>query len=633
MTGATEAEAAPAAQHGIGTRFAGRVSRHAAAYGAGSFASALAALVSVVVFTRYLDPTEFGKMAVLTVVVTIVTLLASLTILPGTMRRLYGTTGDADVEAVDEDIATVVSSDPALVASTGLALILAFGVVAFAVVWVLRGEIADLFGGSGDASLIVLAAGAGVAGAIMRFGQYMLRMQLRSVAYLMISLVYTFGSIAVAIPLLANGVGIEAVLIGIIVASGLGAALGLLLLRFDLRRAASLSEAKAILKSGGAYLPVVLSFQTFQLADVLFVAGFASFSQTGLYRVAQRIATPVSFGTGVFQSAWGPLRHDMTQVAVDKLDESGEYTARLVTYYAVFVSALIVTVAVLADQLVRLAGESFGNAAALVPITALSVAGHGWFILAYRTVRAKRKMQLLVGLSTVAAILFVIGAVFLIPGLGAAGAPAAAVIAWAAATLTMVAIGQRSDRLPFEYAKLAKLAALTLGAWAIAQALLPDSALGTIGKVLLLLAWAGSLFVAKIVPFEEVRSLVRYARDSAGTDSKRQLRARIAQLDGVDAELVDQMIRQKRPPEAVAKRTGMSADEVMARTVHALRSAAGGGEPTESDAKLGHLILIRRPHAEQHLGLMAMVHEGADPIDADLVVRAAAVVSSRRWRA
>jgi O-antigen/teichoic acid export membrane protein len=631
--GASEAEAEAAAQHGIGTRFAGRVSRHAAAYGAGSFASALAALVSVAVFTRYLDPTEFGKMAVLTVVATIVTMLASLTILPGTMRRLYGTTGDADVEAVDEDIAAVVSSDPALVASTGLALILAFGAVVFAIVWVLRGEIAGLFGGSGDTSLVVLAAGAGVAGAVMRFGQYMLRMQLRSIAYLMISLVYAFGSIAVAIPLLANGVGIEAVLIGIIVASGLGAVLGLALLRFDLRRAASLREAKAIVKSGGAYLPVVLSFQTFQLADILFVAGFASFSQTGLYRVAQRIATPVSFGTGVFQSAWGPLRHDMTQVAVDKLDESGEYTARLVTYYAVFVSALIVTVAVLADQLVRLAGESFGNAAALVPITTLSVAGHGWFILAYRTVRAKRKMQLLVGLSTVAAILFVIGAVFLIPGLGAAGAPTAAVIAWAAATLAMVAIGQRSDRLPFEYGKLAKLAALTLGAWAIAHILLPDSTLGTLAKVVLLLAWAGSLFVARIVPFEEVHSLVRYARDSAGTDSKRRLRARIAQLDGVDADLVDQMIRKKRPPEVVAERTGMSADEVMARTVHALRSAAGGGEPTEADARLGHLLLVRRPHAEQHLGLMAIVHEGADPIDADLVVRAAAVVSSRRWRA
>ena len=74
----------------------------------------------------------------------------------------------------------------------------------------------------------------------------------------------------------------------------------------------------------------------------------------------------------------------------------------------------------------------------------------------------------------------------------------------------------------------------------------------------------------------------------------------------------------------------MSADEVMAYVVHALRSAAGGGEPTEADARLGHLILTRRPRAERDLGLMAMVHEGADPIDADLVVRATAAASRRQ---
>ena len=34
------------------------------------------------------------------------------------------------------------------------------------------------------------------------------------------------------------------------------------------------------------------------------------------------------------------MRRDLTQAAVDQLDEDGEYTARLLTYYAIFVSAL-----------------------------------------------------------------------------------------------------------------------------------------------------------------------------------------------------------------------------------------------------------------------------------------------------
>jgi len=619
-------------EHGAGTRFAGRMSRHAAAYGVSSVATALAALVSVAVFTRYLDPAEFGKMAVLVTVSLIVTLLNSLAILPGTMRRVYGTTGDEDVGDVEaEDMAKVVTGDPRLASSTGLALIVFIGSVLLLAGWLLKDDLAGAFGSSRDGTLVFLSIAAGVAAAVMRFCQYFLRMQRRSVAYLMVSVVNAFAAIAIAIPLLQDGLGIEAVVIGLIAGNVLGAAISFVLLAPDLRLAVSPREAKKIMFGGIAYLPIILSFQTVMLADTLLVAAFATFSQTGLYRVAQKIAMPVSFGTSVFQQAWGPMHHDLTQAAVDKLDESGEYTARLLTYYAVFVSGLILTVAVLADQLVLLAGSNFGDAASLVPITTISVAGHGWFIFCYRSARMKRKMHWLVALSMLAGALFAAAAVTLIPGLGAAGAPLAAIIAWGTVTFTMMAVSQHVQRIPLEYAKLGKLLVLMLGAWGISQAL-PDTPLGVVGEVAILLAWAAALFAIGLIPFAEVRSLARYAHDTYQTGSKRHLRARIEQLDGLDAELVDQVVRRRRPPEEVAEQAGMSPDEVMAHVVHALRCAAGGGEPTEADAKLGHLILVRRPRAERDVGLHLVIHEGADPLDADLVMRAAgAAGSGRRW--
>lgn len=621
-------------EHGIGTRFAGRMGRHAMAYGAGSFSTAGAALVSVAVFTRYLDPSEFGKMAVVTTISTIVTLLTSLTILPGTMRRIYGTSGDGEVDVEDEDVAATLAADPGLVTSTGLAMIVGMGAVVLLLVFTLQGTVAALVGAKEAGSLVLLAAGAGVAASLMRFGQYMLRMQLRSVAFMSVSLVYAAGGVAIAIPLLASGVGVEAVLIGLIAAGVLAAALGLFLIRHDLRPAVSLREAGQIIGGGAKFLPIIVSFQTMQLADTLFVAGFSSLTQTGLYGVARKISMPVSFGTGIFQQSWGPMRHDLTQAAVDQVDEDGEYSARLLTYYAVFVSALVLTVSVLADQLVLLAGSGFGDAAALVPITTVSVAGHGWFVFAYRTARADKKIRWLIILSTVAAGLFSAAAVMLIPLLGAAGAPAAAIVGWGVATVAMVAIGQRSHRLPLEYGKLAALGALTMLAWGASHLLLPNSPLGLAGEIVALLLWIGALFLTQIVPFDEVRAFASYARHARSNDSKRRLREKIAELDGVDAELVDRMVRKKDPPERVAERTGMSADEVMARTVHALRCACGGsGEPAESDARLGHLILVRRPHAERQHGLKTMIAEGADPLDADLVVRAVAAANSRRgWK-
>lgn len=624
-----------AGQHGVGTRFAGRVGRHAAAYGVGSVSTAIAALVGVVVFTRYLDPSEFGKMAVLTTVATLATLASSLTILPGTMRRIYGTSGDEDLGDVDvEEMAKVVSSDPRLALTTGFALTLGMGAAILLIAWAVREPLADLFGGPGDADLIMLAAGAGVAATVMRFCQYILRMQLRSTAYVAISTVSAFAAIALAIPLLGDGLGVEAVLLGLIAGNILGAAIGLPMLLVDLGPKVSLCEAKAIMVGGIAYLPIILSFQTLMLADTLLVAAFASFSQTGLYRVAQRISMPVSFGTSVFQQSWGPMRHDLTQAAVDQLDEERTYSAHLFTYYAVFVGAITLTIAVFADQLVRLAAGSFSEAAALVPLTTMSVAGHGWFILSYRLVKPPGGVKWMVGLAIFAAVVFAGLSVVLIPALDAVGAPAAAIVAWGLATAIMLGFNQlRWQRIPFEYRSLALLLVFTLGAGALGYWVLPDTALGTVAKVALLACWAVLLLLTRVVPTAEARALARYVRDSSGVDSKRQLRARIAELDGLDAELVDQVLRLRHPPEEVAERTGMSPDEVMAQVVHALRCAGGGGEPTEVDARLGHLILVRRPRAERDLGLMSMVHEGADPVDADLVVRVSMAASSRRpWR-
>ena len=619
--------------HGVGARYAGRVGRHAAAYGVAAGATVVGGLANVVVFTRFLDPAEFGKMAVLSVLATVIALLATLGVMQGTMRRIYGTTADDEVGEIDPSEDKSVTSDPRLALSTGLALTLGLGAVCFLAVVALQGAVDDLLGGEQNATLLILAAAAGVAGAVMRFSRNILRLQLRSAAYLVVTLVYSFAGIPVAVALLADGLGIEAVLIGFIAANALAAAICLLLLLADLRPAVSLREARAIMGGGLRYLPIVLSFQAIQLGDTLLVAGFDNFSETGLYRVAQRIAVPVSYGTSVFQQAWGPMRRDLTQAAVDRLDRERAYTAHLFTYYAVFVTALILTVAVLADQLVRLAAGEFGEAATLVPLTALSVAGHGWFVLAYRAARLPGQMGWMIGLSLLAALGFVVLSALLIPAYGAIGAPLAAIAAWGTVTFVMLAANQlRGEPIPFEYRHLLTLAGLTLGVWLLSEWLLPETLFGVAGRVALLLAWGAALPATGVVPMREARALARYARDAAGIDSRRQLRARIAALEGPDAVLVEELVRRCRPPQEVAERAGMSEDEVLAGAVQALRRAGGGGDPQPTDAELGGFLFLPRPRAESDIGLMSMVVRGADPLDADLVKRAAAAARSRRGR-
>jgi len=449
-----------------------------------------------------------------------------------------------------------------------------------------------------------------------------------------VTLVYAFGGIPVAIPLLQAGLGVEAVLIGFIVANGAASALCLALMATDLRPAVSLREAREILRGGLVYVPIMAGMHAIQMGDTLLVATFGGLSDTGLYRVAQRIAMPVSFGTSVFQQSWGPLKRDMTQVAVDRVDEARRYAAHLFTYYAVFIAALVLGIAMLADQLVKVASGEFGEAAAIVPLTTLSVAGHGWFIFSYRNSRLPGQMLWMIGLTLVAALLFIAFSVLLIPSLGAIGAPIAAIAAWGLVSAVMLVTNQLiGEPIPYEYRNLLALGGLTVAAWLVSRWLLPETTLGTLARLALLLGWAATLLRIGVVPRSDVHAVGRFLRDASGVDSRRELRARLAGLEGDDALLVEELVRRRRPPSEVADRTGLSEEEALAHAVRVLRRVAGGTEqPKETDARLGAVLLGRMTRSERDMGVMEIVTAGADPIEADLVKRAIAAAGSRQVR-
>ena len=595
--------------------------------------SIVSGLISIAVFTRFLDPTAFGKAAVFLTLASFVTVGVNLCSLQGTMRRVHGAAGDEDAgeDEIDKDAK---SSDPRMALTTGLVLTGVVGALLFFIAFVLREDLSKLFfGTAADSGLFLLAVGAGASAGVMRLARNMLRLQLRSVAYLVVTTVFALGSTAVAIPLLAQGVGISAILIGAIAGSAVSGVLAIGLLRNDVRAAVSLTEAKEIMRSGVAYLPIILSFQVLQLADTFLVAGFADLSSAGLYVVAKKVAQPVSYGTSVFQQAWGPMVRDLTYTAVDRKNDDLAITARLATYYVVFVVALILGVSIFADQLVRLASPEYESASLLIPLTALSIAGHGAFVFAYRISKVANRWFWINILSSTAAPIFVGIAAFLIVPFGAIGAPIAGVCAWAFATGMMVFISQsRAQEVPFEHLKLVQICASAAIVWAVGYYLVPDSVLGVLGKAALYAAWAALIVALGVVPMTAIRSLLSFARYSNDAESKRNLRARVAGLEGRNATLVQAVVRDGMPVEDVAEQHGLPQDDVLALTVQALRMAATSGEPKPTDAALGRAILIPRAAAEEHHLLIELTGDGVDPIDTDLIVRTAAAARGRGWR-
>jgi O-antigen/teichoic acid export membrane protein len=617
-------------EHSPGTRLAARISQHATIYGVAASVGLVSGILAVVVYTRYLDPAEFGRVAVLSTIASMVSLLANTATLQGTMRRVYGASGEEDVG--DAEHADEVSADPRLSLTTGLTLTTAVGAALLLVAWAWQDPLADLLvGASRDGDLVVLTVAAGALGAVMRLARNVVRLQRRPLAYLAITAIGTLGSVLIAIPLLERGLAIEGILIGLMVANAAAVVVNLALLRLDIRAAVSAREAVEIVRSGLFYVPIVISFQAIQLADTLLVAHFANFQETGLYRVAQKTATPVTYGTSVFIQSWGPMQRDLVNVAAGMHQGAERLAARVVTHYALFVTAIVLFVAVFADQIVRIAASEYDSAAALVPLVALSISGHGWYVISYRISNARRKRSLFLAMSMVAAVVFVVGCALLIPPLGAAGAPVAGIVAWTLAAVTMVVFGQvYGEPVPFEYGRLLTIALVTAIAWAIGYLLLPDSILGVVGKAGVLGAWFGSLVALRVVPLDELRGFARFVGAAGGEESMRRIGDRVGEQEPAARELLEQVAVNQVPAETVARSSDRSTEQVLAGTVQALRSIVSGAPATELDAAIGELIFGPKTRAEQDLGLGALVAQGLDPIDADQLLRAARAIQGHR---
>jgi O-antigen/teichoic acid export membrane protein len=619
-------------EHTPGIRLAGRISRHATVYAAAASMNLAAGVLGVVVYTRYVDPSEFGRLAVLSTIASMLMVLLNMGTLQGTMRRVYGSSGDEEV-GEDEDDDTPPSGDPKLSLATGIVLTAAAGLACLFLAWPARSWLAGIaVGDSEDGTLVILTVATGAAGALMRLTRNIVRLQRKPISYLVITTVSAMGGIAAAIPLLEQGYGIEGILLGYLIGNLAAVVINLAVLREDIRFAFSLSESAEIARSGVYYLPLVLSFQVIQLADTLLVARFGSFEQTGIYRVAQKTATPVSFSTSVFIQSWGPMRRDLVNVAARQDQSDQALSARVVTHFSVFVSAIVLLVGMFADLLVHIASDEYLSAAEIVPLMALSVAGHGWFVMSYRVSTVPRKRVWFLTLSMLAAVIFVAAAALLIPALGAVGAPLAGILAWGVATIAMIVLAQVSGpSIPFEYGKLGALALLTFGTWALGFWVVPDNGVGNVLRAALFLAWAGSLIACRIVPRDEVSRFARFLRDAAGSESGRAVRAAVDRLDPRSRELVDGLVRQRESVADVAARAGLSEDEALATAVQSLRAASGGGAPTQFDVAIGRLLFTSKASAERDFDLGAMVREGLDPLDADQLMRATTAVRRRAF--
>lgn len=617
-------------------RLASRIGRHTFVYALASGSSLVAGLVNVVVLTRYLTPADFGHLAVLLVTQSLLMLIFSAGSLQGAFSVVYGSTGGDDDVGDDAGPDGVVSGDRRRALTTGLALIAAEGLLGTLVIWAVSRPAARLLlGDPNDSEILVLTAVGAAVAAVWRLACNTLRLERRPWSYLLATATQHLLGLAFAIPLLVAGEGIRGVVGGI--AGGNVAALGIALwsIRASLRPAASVRDARQIVRRGRALVPVVASVHLIQLADVLILAHFVPSAQVGLYRIANRFGALVTYWTSSFQMAWGSLRHDAAQVAAEGQHGRPRVMSMIATAFVLITVGVVLAGTVFADQLVRLAAPEFAAASNLIPLTAGGFAAHGLYVLAYRTADFPGRRRWFVGLSVLSAAAFAGSAFAWIPLAGAAGAALAVITGWGVGTIAMVSKGQLGPNpVPYEWRRMSAACIVAAGC-AAGDRLGRPGWPGLVVDVLALAAYPALLVVLRVIPRGQVRALASLLR--AGSLS-RSPHVRLAEIDPQDGALIDLMLRRRTNNATVAAATGVPEASLHRRLVAAVRTASALGTPQQWDAELGRHLLLEAPFAEREASARALYSAGADPIEVEAIVAAAnrlrnAGAPRMRWRA
>jgi O-antigen/teichoic acid export membrane protein len=580
-----------------------RAGAHSGLYVASGAATLLLGLVSVAVLTRFLAPAEFGKLAILLVANSILSMVFNLVTLQGTLSWAYGTVAGDDDDPGAGDMST--ARDPRRALGTGLVITALAGAAGSAAVAAAAPALADwLLGSRSDASLVIWIAVAAAGSSMWRLVTNAVRVERRPAAYLGGSVALHVLQLAGMTSLLAIEPGVEEAVIGLALGTLAGLVVAVALCRRSLRFAFSVADARAIWRRGKALVPVVVSTNVIQLGDVIVLSRFAATSDVGLYRVASRIGASVSYWTSAFHMGWGPLRKDPLHIAAERELSSSGVAVRMASYFVLSTAWVLLGLTVLADELVRIAAPSYGDASPLIPLTAAGFALHGLFVLVYRTQQFRTKRKWFIWLAVLAAASFVGLSLILVPSFEAYGVSIAAIGAWGIAIAGMGLRGARSqESISYDYGRIAK--SIVVASGLAAAALLLDDAAGPVEPLVDLAAVA-------LYPLLLVR---------LGALSRAELRLRRGADARASAESDDEVLRrlvvEDQSPAEVATRMGLDEAEVRRRLVTMLRRTTGSSQPSPLDERIGAWLLGGDGFAQWEREAQELLRAGADPLELD----------------
>ena len=415
-----------------------RVLRDSVLYSASALLSRGVAIVLVPLYTRFLQPAEYGALDLLTVVATLVNYLVLLEISQG-VARVY-----ADAKTERDKQECVSTALWFTTAAYGVFLILALPFSA-----AIAGLLLDSPKWSEAVRAITLAI---AANGLFFMLQDLLRWQLQPWRHGLASIVYTAVSTAVGV---AFVVGADSGVPGILYGQCAGATAGFIAawangaakhwrLAFLWKRWQEMVSYSApqMLSSIAAYFSLYI--------DRLMIKEFMTLDDVGVYGIGARFASVVALLMTGFQSALVPLVFQNFSSP-----ETPPQLARVFRYFLTLAISAVLLLSGFSRDLVWLFTTAHYYAAwSVVPLLATAVLLANMYIFTLGVYIARR-MMLVIAINIGAALINLAGNLLLIPLFGLLGAAVATVLSGLVAFSSYVYCNQRYYPIPFEWGKIA----------------------------------------------------------------------------------------------------------------------------------------------------------------------------------
>lgn len=418
-----------------------RLGKHSAIYGLGGLVQRILAVLLLPLYTRYLSPSDYGKVETLIALTTVTGIVLRMGITSAFFRVYFD------------------SPDPErrrLVLRTSFWFTMAMATLGLGLGLLFSPEIADLLFGTSDDSELVAAAFVGL-WAGMNYEQLtsLFRVEERSVAFVSASLANILLTIGATLFLV---VALEKGPIGVIVGNFTGTLLVYAALVGYRREQLGLQLDRRLLREmnrfGIPLMPTALFLWTTNFSDRLFLVQLANTTEVGLYSVGVRIASAMVLILTAFRMAWPAFAY-----SIEDEREARRTYAFVLTYLVLLTTWVASALALLSPWLVDwLAAPDFARSSRVVgPLAFSTVAFAGYVVVAIGVGRARRTQFNWV-VTGAAAVVNVALNLALIPRYGMMGAAIATIAAYATMFAGMAWWAQRIYPVPYQWRRVATAA-------------------------------------------------------------------------------------------------------------------------------------------------------------------------------